>query len=42
MSKAIEIRLKIQALKKKIDSYEAELELLHFQLDEEEEMSLVK
>jgi flagellar capping protein FliD len=42
MSKVIELRLKIDTYKKKIEQAEAELELLYHQLDEEMENSLVK
>jgi hypothetical protein len=35
MSKIIELRLKADALRKKLEQVEAELELVYFQMDEE-------
>jgi hypothetical protein len=40
MNKVITLRLVIEAVKKKLAMYEAELELLYHQLNEEEEKSL--
>jgi predicted ATP-grasp superfamily ATP-dependent carboligase len=40
MNKVVTLRLVIESLKKKIEMYEAELELLYHQLDEEQEKSL--
>jgi hypothetical protein len=40
MSKVIELRLKEKALRKKLEQIEAELELLYFEIDEEQEKSL--
>lgn len=42
MSKIIELRLKKEALQKKLAQIEAELELVYFQIDEEQEKSLVQ
>ncbi|MGD6876975.1 hypothetical protein [Bacillus infantis] len=40
MSKLIELRLKKEALQKKLAQVEAELELVYFQIDEEMEGQL--
>jgi hypothetical protein len=40
MSKIIELRLKADALRKKLEQVEAELELVYFQMDEELEGEL--
>lgn len=40
MSKLIELRLKEQALRKKLEQVEAEIELVYFQIDEEMENQL--
>lgn len=40
MNKVVTLRLVIEAVKKKLAMYEAELELLYHQLDEEEEKTL--
>jgi hypothetical protein len=42
MTKIMTIRLLITSIQKKMEAYEAELELLYFQLDEEQEKSLTK
>jgi hypothetical protein len=42
MTKLIELRLRKEALQKKMDQVEAELELVYFQIDEEMEQQLSK
>jgi hypothetical protein len=40
MTRLIELRLRKEALQKKLEQVEAELELVYFQLDEEMEQQL--